>query len=63
MTAALIAESRWSSCHALGLDGQSPNPAVPPMPVFQFDPKGADALIAYLKSTQVGKYGIGRNPM
>jgi cytochrome c len=81
-----IAESRCSSCHAVGLNGQSPNPAAPvfrtllhryrghvlaqelidgmsiahaPMPVFQFDPKGADALIAYLESIQVTKSGPG----
>jgi cytochrome c len=84
-----IAESRCSSCHAVGLSGLSPNPAAPvfrtvlrryhgqvlaqelidgmsiahaPMPVFQFDPKGADALIAYLESIQV-KNGFGQNPM
>jgi cytochrome c len=84
-----IAESRCSSCHAVGLSGLSPNPAAPvfrtvlqryhgqvlsqelidgisiahaPMPVFQFDPKGADALILYLESIQV-KSGFGKNPM
>lgn len=84
-----IAESRCSSCHAVGSSGLSPNPAAPvfrtvlrryhgqvlaqelidgmsvahaPMPVFQFDPKGADALIVYLESIQV-KSGFGKNPM
>lgn len=73
-----IAESQCATCHAVRLDGQSPNPNAPvfrhilaryneqalteeliagiqvahPMPTFQFNPQGADALVAYLRSIQ-----------
>ncbi|MBI1213562.1 MAG: c-type cytochrome [Alphaproteobacteria bacterium] len=79
-----IAEAQCSRCHAIGLEGMSPNPAAPvfrtilsrydqdvlerelidgmgvahkPMPQFQFDPQGTDALIAYLRSIQVTSPG------
>lgn len=73
-----IAEAQCARCHAIGVYGESPNPAAPvfrtvlsnyradvleeeliqgirvshPMPDFQFNPQGADALIAYLRSVQ-----------
>jgi mono/diheme cytochrome c family protein len=73
-----VAEAQCAVCHAVGVYGESPNPAAPPfriilskyhadvleeeliagirvahpMPEFQFNPKGVDALIAYLKSIQ-----------
>lgn len=73
-----IAEGQCARCHAVGVIGDSPNPAAPlfrnvlsryrgdvleseliegirvshPMPNFQFNPQGAHALLAYLRSIQ-----------
>lgn len=73
-----IAVGQCAACHAVGANGESPNPAAPhfrtilqryradvleeeliagiqvahPMPEFQFNPQGVDALIAYIHSIQ-----------
>jgi mono/diheme cytochrome c family protein len=73
-----IAQAQCATCHAVGLDDESPAPEAPvfrhilarysdaalnedlingiqvahPMPAFQFNPQGADALIAYMRSIQ-----------
>ncbi len=78
-----IAEAQCAGCHAVGANGDSPNPTSPPfrtvlsryradvlrdeliagiqvthpMPNFQFNPQGADALIAYLQSIQAPTAG------